>query len=68
MKKTTYKERQERAKRAIMFTAFIVIFTITAGALVYYGYMSQRSMYNAQCVQDFEDNFLKSRYEQNKTN
>lgn len=66
--KTTYQERQERVKRAIMFTMFLVVFTITAGALVFFGYMQQRALYNAQCVTDFEENFFKSRYKQNKTN
>ena len=67
-KKLSYQERQERAKRAVMFTAFLVVFTIATGALVFFGYMQQRSLYNAQCVTEFEENFFKSRYEQNKTN
>lgn len=68
MQKLSYQKRQERAKRAIMFTVFLVVFTITTGALVFFGYMQQRALYNAQCVTDFEENFFKSRYEQNKTN
>ena len=64
----SYQERQERAKRAIMFTMFLVVFTVTTGAFIYFGYMEQRSLYNAQCVTEFEENFIQSRYEQNKTN
>jgi UTP:GlnB (protein PII) uridylyltransferase len=66
--KMTYQERQERAKRAIMFSAFIIVFTVTTGAFIFFGYMQQRALYNAQCVTEFEENFIESRYEQNKTN